>query len=65
MCQAKVYLRQDGGEHLIMEDVALIEVKGDTCTLWTLFGEQEQVQGRIVRIDLLKHRVYLEEVQNV
>jgi len=45
--------------------VALIEVKGDTCTLWTLFGEQEQVQGRIVRIDLLKHRVYLEEVQNV
>jgi len=65
MCQAKVYLRQDGDEHLIMEDVALIEVKGDACTLWTLFREQEQVQGRIVRIDLLKHRVYLEEVQNV
>ena len=65
MCQARVYLRQDGGEHLIMEDVALIEVKGDACILWTLFGEQEQVQGRMVRIDLLKHAVHLEEVQDV
>lgn len=65
MCQARVYLRQDGRENLIMEEVAVVEVQGDTCILATLFGEEERVVGRIVRIDLLKHRVYLEEAGDV
>lgn len=65
MCQARVYLRQDGRENLIMEEVAVIEVEGDTCILATLFGEEERVVGRIVRIDLLKHRVHLEEAGDV
>ncbi len=65
MCQARVYGQREGHEQLIMEDVALIEVDGDVCTMATLFGEEKRVKGRIVRIDLLKHRVVLEEVQDV
>lgn len=65
MCQARIYLRQNGNENLIMEDVALVESKGGICTLSTLFGEEKRVRGRIARIDLLKHAVYLEEVQDV
>jgi len=65
MCQAKVYVGRDGSEQLIMEDVAWIEVEGDTCRLSTLFGEQELIKGHIVRIDLLKHTVHLEAVQDV
>lgn len=63
VCQARVYVRRDGAEQLVMEDVALVEVEGDTCTLSTLFGEEKRIRGRIARIDLLKHTVHLEEAQ--
>jgi len=65
MCQARVYVRRGGVEQLVMEDVARVEVEDDTCTLSTLFGEEERIRGRIARIDLLKHTVHLEEIEEV
>ncbi len=63
MCEAKVFLRQDGQDRKVMEDVALIQPDGDAYLLVSLLGEQKLVQGRIERIDFLKHTVYLDEAQ--
>ena len=67
MCQARVYFcRNSGeGERLVMEDVALVEIEGEVCILCSLFGEQQRIRGRITRIDLLRHAIYVEEEGNV
>jgi predicted RNA-binding protein len=63
MCEAKVYLGDDGEERQIMRDVVLVQPEGETCLLVNLLGEQRLVQGRIERIDFLKHTVHLSQAQ--
>jgi predicted RNA-binding protein len=62
MCESKVYLATAEGEELILADVTSIRPEGDGYRLVNLFGEQAHVRGRIVDIDLLKHRVTVEPV---
>jgi predicted RNA-binding protein len=63
MCEARVYLDDDGEEQQIMEDVVLVQPEGDAYLLVSLLGEQKLVQGRIEKIDFLKHTVHLSQVQ--
>jgi predicted RNA-binding protein len=63
MCEAKVFLRQDGQDHKVMEDVVLIQPEGDAYLLVNLLGEQKLVEGRIEKLDFLRHTVYLGEAQ--
>jgi len=63
MCEAKVYVGNDGEEHKVMEDVMLIQPEGDAYLLVSLLGEQKLVQGRIEKIDFLKHTVHLSQPQ--
>jgi predicted RNA-binding protein len=63
MCETKVYLSDDGEEEQIMEDVVLVQPEGETCLLVNLLGEQKLVQGRIERIDFLKHTMHLSRAQ--
>ena len=63
MCEATVYLRDASGEHKIMQDVVLVQPEGEVCRLSSLLGEQKLVQGRVVKIDFLKHAVYLNQRQ--
>ncbi|MGD1991871.1 MAG: CooT family nickel-binding protein [Anaerolineae bacterium] len=59
MCEAKVYVSRDGEEAEVMEDVILVRPEGDTYLLINILGEQKLVQGRIEKIDFLKHTVHL------
>jgi predicted RNA-binding protein len=61
MCEAKVYVKQDGEEAKVMEDVILVRPEGDTYLLVNILGEQKLVQGRIDKIDFLKHTVHLSQ----
>jgi predicted RNA-binding protein len=63
MCEATVYLRDANGERKIMQDVVLVQPEGEVCRLSSLLGEQKLVQGHVVKIDLLKHIVYLNQPQ--
>ena len=63
MCEARVYLGDDGEERKVMEDVVLVQPEGDAYLLVSLLGEQKLVQGRIERIDFLKHTVHLTRSQ--
>lgn len=58
MCQATVFL--DGDE--IMKDVILVEPVEDGVRLSKFFEEPDLVQAVIRRIDLMKHQVILESI---
>ncbi len=59
MCEAKVYLSEGGEEQKIMEDVVLVQPENDAYLLVNILGEQKLVQGRIEKIDFLKHTIHL------
>jgi predicted RNA-binding protein len=59
MCEARVYLGDDGEENEIMEDVVLVQLDGDAWLFVNLLGEQKVVRGTIKKVDFLKHTVHL------
>jgi len=59
MCQATVYLVQDGQEEEIMRDVILLEPVEDGLRLQAFFEEPVVVKARVSRVDFLKHCVTL------
>lgn len=61
MCEAKVYLKKDDREQLIMEDVVRMQPDEGMYLLVNLLGEQKLVHGDIERIDFLRHAIYLSE----
>jgi predicted RNA-binding protein len=59
MCQATVYL--DGKK--IMEDVLVVEPIEDGIQLVKLFEPIQLVQASIRKIDLMKHKIFLETAE--
>ncbi len=63
MCESKVVAVRDGKERIIMEDVVRVEVENDKLKLYGLLGEVKEVRGRIVLMDLVGHKIFVEEVE--
>jgi len=63
MCESKVFMVTTEGEKLVLADVTTVTPEGDGYRLINLFGEQVHVSGRIKGIDLLGHRIVLEQPQ--
>jgi predicted RNA-binding protein len=63
MCQATVYLAQDGQEKEIMREVVLLEPDEEGLRLQAFFEEPVVVKAQISRIDFLKHTVTLTPVE--
>lgn len=65
MCEASVYLVRQGQEELLMEKVDRI-IPGEDGSIFmeSIFGERKVVQGRIREMELVHHRVVLEEISN-
>ena len=63
MCETTVYLNDGDQDHKVMEDVVLIQPEDDAYLLVNILGEQKLVQGRIVKMDFLKHTVHLSRPQ--
>lgn len=61
MCEATVYLTEDGQEKEIMREVMLVQPEGDAWLLVNLLGEQKLVRGTIKKLDFLKHTVHLSQ----
>jgi len=64
MCQSNAYLLdRSGSEKLLMEDVSLITPLEDGgVELVGLFGDRLTVQATLKEMDLLKHRIVLDEI---
>lgn len=60
MCESNVYLKKDGKETLIMENVAVVTPVDDhTFLLKGLLGESMEIRGRIKDINLMGHKILL------
>lgn len=59
MCQATVYLNGD----VIMQDVLMVEPVPEGVRLIALFEPVRVVPAAILQIDLIKHEVILESLQ--
>jgi len=63
MCESKVITIKDGTEVIIMEDVIRVEVKNDKIKFYDLLGESKEIKGRIIFMDLIEHKIVVEEIE--
>ncbi|MBA7700541.1 hypothetical protein ES703_109256 [subsurface metagenome] len=61
MCEANAYLIKDGQEKLIMESVDTLRPEEDGIYLQDIFGGQRTIKARIKEMNLVDHRILLEE----
>jgi predicted RNA-binding protein len=60
MCQLSAYLVRSGQEELVLEDVAMVQVRGAKVFLTTLFEQREGIDARIQVVDLVRNKLLLE-----
>lgn len=66
MCEANVYINRDGREELLMEGVdRIIPGEDQSIFLENVFGERRLVKARIKEMELVRHRIILEEIKEV
>jgi predicted RNA-binding protein len=62
MCEANAYLAKEGGEELVLESVMILRPEDGQIYLQSIFGEQKRIKGRIKEMNLVDHRIILEEI---
>ena len=62
MCEANAYIVKEGKEELVLEDIALLRPEEEGLYLQNIFGEQKRVKARIKEMNLLDHRIILQEL---
>lgn len=61
MCEANAYLLRDGEEELIMQNVDILRPETNGIYLQDIFGGQRTIKARIREMNLVDHRILLEE----
>ena len=65
MCESNVYLSRGGQEELLMESVdRIIPAEDGNIFMESIFGERKIIKARIREMELVHHRIILEEIQN-
>ena len=62
MCEANAYLIKDGEQTLVMESVDILRPEKNGIYLQDIFGGQRSIKARIREMNLVEHRILLEEV---
>jgi predicted RNA-binding protein len=60
MCQTVAYVLEEGKEVAVLEDVISVLPEKGRVRMTNLFGDEKVVPGRISRIDLLTHRIFID-----
>lgn len=60
MCLSKAYMEKEKGEELLFDDIASIEVRGESLKFSTILGEEYEIEGEIKSIDFVENRILLE-----
>ena len=63
MCEANVYLLENGKEELLLESVDTIVPKDNEIFLENIFGQRKTLAAQIKELHLVDHRIILERVQ--
>jgi len=61
MCESTAYIKRGDKEELVLEDVAHVLPKGEKLILSGILGNRVEVQAEIVEIDLMAHKIILQE----
>lgn len=61
MCESNAYLRKEGNEELVLENVTFVRPEKGGLLMSSLLGDEVTINARIVEIDLMAHRIVLEE----
>jgi predicted RNA-binding protein len=61
MCEANAYLVKEGKEELVLEDISILRPEEEELYLQNIFGEQKRIKARIKEMNLIDHRIILEE----
>jgi predicted RNA-binding protein len=61
MCETNAYLVKDGKEELILEDISILRPEEEELYLQNIFGEQKRIKARLKEMNLIGHRIVLEE----
>ena len=61
MCEANAYLIKAGKEELVLEDVSILRPEEGGLYLQNIFGEQKRIKARVKEMNLIDHRILLEE----
>lgn len=62
MCESNVYLIKNGQEELVLESVSAVKPQGNNLLLTSILGEEKSVSARIKEINLMDHKIVLEEI---
>ena len=62
MCEANAYLAKGGDEELVLEDIMILRPEEGQIFLQNIFGEQKRIKARIKEMNLVDHRIILEEI---
>lgn len=59
LCESNVFIRNDEGDRLVMEDAVLVKAEGDHVKLTDILGDERDVEGRIEEITFLDHKIII------
>ncbi len=59
MCESNVYLRDEEGDRLVMEDAVLVENEGGAIKITDILGEEKEFRGTLEEITFLEHRIVI------
>lgn len=62
MCETNAYIRASGTDELFLESVARIEVAGDTLRISGIFGDRQEIKGRIIEVNFQGGKVLIERI---
>jgi predicted RNA-binding protein len=60
MCESTVYMRDGAGEKVLMRDVAAVRPVEGRLVLTGVLGDRLEVEGVLVELDLMDHRIVVE-----
>jgi predicted RNA-binding protein len=63
VCEAHAYVRKDDKDELFMENVDSVLPYEDGLVLENIFGQRKMIKARIKELNLVDHKVILEQVQ--
>lgn len=59
MCESNVFLRDEEGDHLVMEDAVTVENIDGRVRVTDILGEQKEFEGALEEITFLEHRIVI------
>jgi predicted RNA-binding protein len=59
LCESNVYLRDDEGDRLVMEDAVLVERDAGRVKVTDILGEQKEFDGTLEEVTFLEHRIVI------